>query len=489
MRETLQANGRRRTLRALAERLLLVVLGVVVALGVLEVGLRAAGRLFLARQEARNQAARAASGDAATILCIGESTTALGGADSYPSQLQEVLDAHGRHATVVNKGIPAITTDRIVAELPGWIETYRPAVVIAMMGVNDPPDDLLGPPLERAFESLRVYKLAAYLAGGLRRRFGPAPETLAQQHARIKAVAAAHPNDPDAVADLAEVLLAEQHDREARATLERALAFRPTDPHLRMLLARMLYATGDAARAVATLETLAAEAPDDASRQAAVAMEYLLGGDLERADTLLAKHPDVRAYEFLEAGYYERAARALAAGHPDDAEAILDATVRRMPAIRLGHLLHKQRAFIARARGDQTTFEAELATVRRLLAARGSSTTGRNFAIVRSLLREHAVPLVAVQYPLREIGPLEELLDHDPSVAFVDNERLFRDAVATAPWNAYFTDAFAGDFGHLNRAGNRLLAENVARAVERVLDAAPAPAAEAGASGARLTTP
>jgi hypothetical protein len=90
---------------------------------------------------------------------------------------------------------------------------------------------------------------------------------------------------------------------------------------------------------------------------------------------------------------------------------------------------------------------------------------------VRTLLREHDIPLIAVQYPLRTIEPLEELLDRDPAVVFVDNERLFRDAVTDKPWNAYFTDAFAGDFGHLNRAGNRLLAENVARAVERVLDA------------------
>jgi tetratricopeptide (TPR) repeat protein len=458
-------------LRALAERFVLVALGVVLAFGLLEGGLRAAGMVFLARQEARNRAARAASGDAATVLCIGESTTALGGADSYPSQLQDVLNEHGRRVTVVNKGIPAITTDVIVADLPGWLETYRPAVVVAMMGVNDPPDDVLGTPLVRALQSLRTYKLAAWLAGGIRRRFAPPPETLAQEHAHIKSVAAAHPNDADAGADLAEVLLAEQHGTEARATLERALALRPGDPRLRILLARMSYATGDAARAVATLEALAAEAPDDARRQAAVAMEYLLGGDLERADALLAKHPDVRAYEFLEAGYYERAARALAAGHPDEAEAILDATIRRLPSIRLGQLLHKQRAFIARARGDQATFESELAMVRRLGAARGSTTTARNFGLVRLMLKEHGIPLIAAQYPLRDVASLEELLAHDPGIVFVDNERLFRDAVATAPWEAYFTDAFAGDFGHLNRAGNRMLAENVARAVEAALDA------------------
>lgn len=475
-------------MRALAERLLLLALGLVVALGTLELGLRAAAMAFLARQDIRNRSAYAVRADAAIVLCIGESTTALGGSDSYPSQLQDVLSEHGRVATVVNKGIPAITTDVIVAELPGWIETYRPTVVVAMMGVNDPRDDELGPPLVRALQSLRVYKLGAWLADGLRRRFTPPPETVAQQHARVKKTAAARPNDPDALADLAEVLLAERQPADARVTLARAVMLRPTDPRLLMLLARMTYANHDSARAAAILDALAAEAPDDERRQAAIAMEYLLGGDLERAEAILAAHPDVRAYEFLEAGYYERAARALAAGHSDEAEQILNATERRLPSIRLGHLLHKQRAFIARARGDEASFEAELAVVRRLTAERGSTTTARNFRLVHLMLKEHDVPLVAVQYPLRSVEPLEDLLDRDPAIVFVDNERLFRDAVANMPWDAYFTDAFAGDFGHLNRAGNRMLAENVARAVERVLDAR-APRGPAGVDGPAIPRP
>ncbi len=463
-------SGVRRTVRALAERLVLLLFGVVLSLGLLELGLRAAGMAFLARQELHNRSALAGT-DAVTVLCIGESTTGLGGADSYPSQLQDVLNEHDRRATVVNKGIPAITTDVIVANLPGWIETYRPAVVVAMMGVNDPRDDELGQPLAWSLQSFRVYKLSAWLADGLRHRFTPARETPAQKDARVKRTAAENPHDPDALADLAEVLLAERQPADALTTLERGLALRPADLRQRMLLARMAYANHDSERAVGILDALTAEAPDDGRRQAAIAMEYLLGGDLERAERILAVHPDVRAYEFLEAGYYERAARALAAGDPDEAERILNATERRLPSLRLGHLLHKQRALIAHARGDETSFEAELAIVRRLTAARGSTMTARNYRLVRLLLTEHEIPLVAVQYPLRSVDTLEELVDRDPSIVFVDDERVFANAVANVSWDAYFTDDFAGDFGHLNRAGNRMLAENVARAVERILDA------------------
>jgi len=32
-------------------------------------------------------------------------------------------------------------------------------------------------------------------------------------------------------------------------------------------------------------------------------------------------------------------------------------------------------------------------------------------------------------------------------------------------YNDYFTDMFAGDFGHCTRKGNRLLAENIANVI------------------------
>jgi hypothetical protein len=51
------------------------------------------------------------------------------------------------------------------------------------------------------------------------------------------------------------------------------------------------------------------------------------------------------------------------------------------------------------------------------------------------------------------------------NVHFVDAEQVFKDAVARDSWDAYFTDQFAGDFGHKTPRGNALLAETVAPAV------------------------
>ncbi len=60
-------------------------------------------------------------------------------------------------------------------------------------------------------------------------------------------------------------------------------------------------------------------------------------------------------------------------------------------------------------------------------------------------------------------------MHNDPSIVFVDNEQIFKDAVGRDGFSAYFTDAFAGDFGHCTKKGNRLLAEHVADAIMRFM--------------------
>src|SRR5207245_8310333 len=104
----------------------------------LEGGLRAAGWLFLRLQERRNQASLA-DGRPYRVLCLGESTTALGGEDAYPRQLERILNQQaGRQlVSVVNRGVPAINTDYILAIIPALLGQYRPDVVVAMMGIND----------------------------------------------------------------------------------------------------------------------------------------------------------------------------------------------------------------------------------------------------------------------------------------------------------------------------------------------------------------
>src|SRR5712691_1423595 len=175
------------------QRVALALFGLCLALALLEGGLRVAGWLFLRLQEQRNQASLA-DGRPYRVLCLGESTTALGGEDAYPRQLERILNQQaGRQlVSVLNRGVPAINTDYILAGVPAFLAQYQPDIVVAMMGINDPrgragaEDGLLW----HTLVSLRISKVARY-AWGLgrawrRERSGPAGVTQFEEEARGK---------------------------------------------------------------------------------------------------------------------------------------------------------------------------------------------------------------------------------------------------------------------------------------------------------------
>jgi hypothetical protein len=68
-----------------------------------------------------------------------------------------------------------------------------------------------------------------------------------------------------------------------------------------------------------------------------------------------------------------------------------------------------------------------------------------------------------VQYPVRSVEPLKKMVGED--AAFVDNEKVFKDALKKANYDEYFSDLFGGDFGHCTPKGNRLLAQQVASVI------------------------
>lgn len=66
---------------------------------------------------------------------------------------------------------------------------------------------------------------------------------------------------------------------------------------------------------------------------------------------------------------------------------------------------------------------------------------------------------------MRNIDNLKILFDSKDGTMFVDNEKIFKAAVADSGYWNYFIDLFATDFGHCTAKGNRLLAENIANVI------------------------
>lgn len=87
------------------------------------------------------------------ILAFGDSLTAGYGVEpdeSYPEQLQRILDAKGYAWRVVNMGISGDTTDGGVSRLDAAL-SLKPGIVILELGAND---GLRGLPLERTRANL-----------------------------------------------------------------------------------------------------------------------------------------------------------------------------------------------------------------------------------------------------------------------------------------------------------------------------------------------
>ena len=82
---------------------------------------------------------RRGTGGEFVVLCIGESTTALRGKHAWPVQLQTILNNIQDQQTfrVINKGVPGTSTGVILNELPEYLTTYKPDLVLAMVGLND----------------------------------------------------------------------------------------------------------------------------------------------------------------------------------------------------------------------------------------------------------------------------------------------------------------------------------------------------------------
>jgi len=91
--------------------------------------------------------------------------------------------------------------------------------------------------------------------------------------------------------------------------------------------------------------------------------------------------------------------------------------------------------------------------------------TQQNYHELYRILSQRGIKLVVMQYPTRDVTELKKIFEGDEEIAFVSNEDSFKKALASSPWEEYFTDHFREDFGHATKKGNRLIAENVANVI------------------------
>ncbi|HOY09974.1 MAG TPA: tetratricopeptide repeat protein [Candidatus Omnitrophota bacterium] len=499
----------------LYQKLLLVTGGVVLSLSIVEGLLRGGGLLFSFFQDVSNRVTF--EGQEYRILCIGESTTALGGENSYPSQLGQILKQRRPDFSfqIINKGLVSKTSADILLQLPGYLQAYRPHAVVAMIGINDA--GTLGETRQAAqggrpvFARLRLYKLFRYIhlhvTAKLRERRGnglrpqatgdgqkEAGEESPVTDARTSEIVRDRVRRLEELRAAAGAQLARNRSPEERSVILRRMSqLKVTESYLRLHLGwyhRMHQNYGEAEehlRAAVQLDRNNYGAFVELARcyseqdRCGDALPLLHRAVLLSADSVLAMMELAKCYEavgrsdvakdfywkvflkdsqlfkldgtigrwLMEHGFYQ------------EAEIVLKETIEEYPE---DFFFYEQLAQLYAAIGEEEKA--------RSIFARGNAVreqqerylpeTVDNYRTIASLILKRGIRLVCMQYPLRDIGPLKDIFPGRPEILFVENKRNFAEALREGDYNEYFSDSFAGNFGHCTPKGNRLIAEQLA---------------------------
>lgn len=126
--------------RRIGQRVALAALGALLGLCVLEVALQIGALVLWATGR---PAPSAWLTGRRRVLCLGDSNTyglyLADRADAYPQQLERLWNASAARTPieVLNLGYPGTNSSKLIHDLPRLLETFRPDVVLMMVGSND----------------------------------------------------------------------------------------------------------------------------------------------------------------------------------------------------------------------------------------------------------------------------------------------------------------------------------------------------------------
>ncbi|MFH1338293.1 MAG: tetratricopeptide repeat protein [Candidatus Omnitrophota bacterium] len=474
---------------SVGQKIALAIFGLFLCVVLLEAGLRMGGFIFLSLQEYKNRIAVQKRGNF-TIMCVGESTTALGGKNSYPPQLEKILNEQdtGIKFSVINKGVPGTSAGAIVVQLEDNLNKFYPDMVVAMMGVNDKHFGYVLPPdndpfkIKRFFKKLRVFKLI----------------NLAKEHLKYKIKEFRNYKQGEMEPKEIEIKISGSKSnltnnevvKEPDSGLKKKTEAGSKDERLYFELGEYYRSRGMFEKAIQAYEKIIELNAGNDEAYIAAGICYNELGAFEKTRKMFKKAIEINpendsAYYFLGAhlsgvnypgaeellkkaieknpknggAYIELGMYYIKSGKHGKAEAMFKKAIKINPE---NDELYGSLALCYEEQGKDELAKELFKKVNRLRLERYNPILQKNFQQTKEILEQRGIRLVCVQYPMRSIEPLKQMLKSREGIIFVDNERLFKRAVEKSGYDEYFSDRFAGDFGHCTPKGNRLLAENVA---------------------------
>jgi tetratricopeptide (TPR) repeat protein len=479
------ANPTKAIMRIFLMRVVLIFLGIVLFFAILETGLRLGGFIISGIQKRHNLYSIRKNGQF-RILCLGESTTA-GGWDSYPAQLEEILNKSGLGLkfSVINEGIPCTNTSFILSHLEENLNKYRPDMVITMMGINDHGDHLPYETISRSrliniLKVSRTYRLMRLIALHIKSKISShsledsiQPQTSGKENV-IKAGYVLPKIDGliqninnNRTLSISEYLILANHYEffmqydKAMDICKKALEVSPDNSEVwsKWIRAAGFFSNNDAEIEKLCFKAITSNPTSDKC--------YFAMGDIyqswDKTDKAIAAY--LKALE-LNPGNYEVYFE-LGESYLKLKGDVVKAETMFKKALEINP--NSEQAFrglvalysMTDSRGGQN-YLLGLSQFRRPYYV---DMTRYNYRKTWQILKNRKIPSIFVQYPMRSVESLKKMFDSPEGIIFVDNEKAFKTAVSQKGYSHYFIDMIGGDFGHCKLAGNRLLAANIARVV------------------------
>ena len=457
----------------------LIILGLFLGVLILEAGLRLAGLSYLTWQDYQNsRALKKEDKGEYRILCLGESTTALGGEDAYPRQLERILIRRlpERKFSVINKGLPGADTSLIISELEHYLAKYDPDMIIAMMGINDDDAEsyLLLKNRFHSFKALikgsRVYKLFKVLSARLCSREAFKKMYMARGNSYLEL----------------------QDYEKARLMFQEVLRMEPGQAAGYIGLGRCYYEQGQPLQAKEAFLNARIKGRAKEDDYVELGWSYYDLEDNLTAESMFKQAIELRPeyyHLYADAGQFYQAIKAYPQaedmfkkavslkGDPKDnwpysafgwhylernmyrqAEEMFQKALEVHPS---DLSVYRDWGLLKQAEGEYSQAREYFAKAKFFMEESRSKTL-KNYQRLKEMAHRRGVKLVCMQYPLRSLEDLRRMFGAEDKITFVDNEDIFREALKQVSFDDYFTDRFAGDFGHCTVKGNTLLAENVA---------------------------
>jgi tetratricopeptide (TPR) repeat protein len=455
------------------QKMFLAAGGIVLSFLFVEGALRFGGFVFLRLQEYRNTISLRHRGGY-RIMCVGESTTALGGRDSYPSQLEEILNQRnpGMKFSVINKGIPASNVGAILSQAEENLNRFNPDMVVAMMGINDCYMQKKNGtvPIGNGF---RIVSLFRWLVMRMSMKTHEIVRAASHEEKGASLSEGSRGDRPkDARGGAAEYSRAGWRYKEngdflrAEEAFQKCIELEPRNDDAFLGLGFVFLELWDFKKMEESLKKAMELNPGNSRAYLLQALLLCSSPDrLEEAEALLKKATAIDPGN--ETAYFELGQLYVARGMAVLAENNFKKAVEVNP---LNEKAYGALVSLSEECGKPSEAEQYRKKMKELRREYYNPAVNDAYQRLKDLVDKRGIRLVCVQYPVRSVEPLKEIFAGQTGVVFVDNEKTFKNALRRTPRSQYFSDMFAGDFGHCTREGNKLLAENVAGVILKEID-------------------